>query len=43
MSPTLNDESKTISKCDIDAVLSTNGILKDENSNDNSGNLFRCL
>jgi len=43
MSPTLNDESKTISKCDIDAVLSANGMLKDENRNDNSDNLFRCL
>ncbi|HEY7078061.1 MAG TPA: matrixin family metalloprotease [Nitrososphaeraceae archaeon] len=45
MSPTLNDESKTISKCDIDAVQSANGMLRhdDSNNNDNSDNLFRCL
>jgi hypothetical protein len=43
MSPTLNDESKTISRCDVQAVLSANGMLKHEDSNNNSGDLFRCL
>lgn len=43
MSPTLNDESKTISKCDVEAVLSANGMLKNDDSNNNSGDLFRCL
>lgn len=43
MSPTLNDESKTISRCDIDAVQSANGMLTHEDNNNNSGNLFRCL
>jgi hypothetical protein len=43
MSPTLNDESKTISRCDVDAVLSANGMLKHDDNNNNSGDLFRCL
>ena len=42
MSPTLNDESKSISNCDIDAVLDANHMLKDENSKSTSGNSFRC-
>jgi predicted Zn-dependent protease len=42
MSPTLNDESRSISNCDIDAVLNANHMLKDENSKSISANSFRC-
>ncbi|MGB0028487.1 MAG: matrixin family metalloprotease [Nitrososphaeraceae archaeon] len=42
MSPTLNDESTSISKCDIDAVLDANHMSKDDKSDGFSADSFRC-